>query len=184
MAPVWYESRIQGRRRTTGAFQGPSWAKVFPTASPRAQLHCSSDSRISRVGFLSPAAGGVVWKHPESSQPQSYGGVSPNVRCRGVVRCGGCLLQAPGGWVRHCGVIHILVQSQGCNCTFRWDSSDPTLLPVQFHLPLGSRFKTSGAAWTKFIENHALSVNSTQMQTYLTASSQWAGKQYNNFQEN
>lgn len=36
MASVWYESRIWGRRRTTGAFQSSSWTKVFPSAFHRA----------------------------------------------------------------------------------------------------------------------------------------------------
>lgn len=59
-------------------------------------------------------------------------------------------------WRDHPSPSHsaVIVHSHGI------PGSHPTLLPVQFHLPLGSRFKTSGAAWAIFIENQALSINS------------------------
>lgn len=81
MASVRYESCIWGRKRTTGAFQGPSCAKVFPSAFCEALLHYSLNSKIFGVGttplgLFSPDAGGAVRK-TLATDSYSLAGASP-----------------------------------------------------------------------------------------------------------
>lgn len=188
MASVWYGSCIWGRGRDTGAFQSPLWTKVFPSESHIE--HSCSTGQIFRMGaaplgLVSPGAGGAVWNTLGFTAAVLWGDI-PRSELQSwdpELGCVCCRLQLGLDQAFYGRVHPIQSLTAAIVHSYGIPVSGP-LLPVQFHLPLGSRFKTSGGAWTIFVENQALSISSTQTQTYPTESSQWAGKQCNNFREN
>lgn len=155
----------RGGGEPLGLFRAPHG----PSCSHRAKSHCSSDSKIYRMGTnllsfwaqLLVVQSGAPWQF--IATVQLWG---PGLWCR----AGQCLLQAPGEFGSGHSLAHSTIPVQSLTAVILRSCGIPisylTLFPVQFHLPLGSRFKTSGRAWTQFVDNQALSINSTQIQTY------------------